>query len=86
MIEGILFIEKDGGIVLHEHNTPNRLVTIEPGSSLEIKLGNVWIEGKFRPDFTNNDEMVEPYDLTCEPGMSFCGLRSGMRARLPDVK
>jgi hypothetical protein len=82
MIEGMLFIEEDGQLsIVFRGNPPKRLAMIEPGTKIEIRLGNAWIEGTFRPDFEDGIP-CEPYTLACEPGTSFCGLQSGMTARM----
>jgi hypothetical protein len=81
MIEGMLFIEEDGQLSLTVlGRLPRRHITIEPESSLEIHLGNVWIEGKYAPDYDNKGQ-VETLLFECE-NQTFCQLRSGMHGRI----
>jgi len=80
MLEGVLRAQDHHLFLCVDGSTPPPPVLIEQGRRLEINLGTHWIEGVFRPDFDETGAQIEPYDLIC--GASFCGLRSGMRARL----
>ncbi len=62
---------------------PLRHVIIEPGSTLEIHLGNAWIEGKYGPEY-EKEKPIETHLFVCDKH-TFCRLQSGMDVRLPDV-
>lgn len=78
MLEGMLFIADNGRLFLVVSGKGR--VPVQPKSILDIRLGSYWITGKFEPDF-EDDKPVEPYDFVLADG-SFCGLRSGMHARI----
>jgi hypothetical protein len=80
MQTGFLFIEDDNQLFLI---IPGKGRTaLPPGADMEIHLGGHWIAGHYWPDLDEQDRPVGQHDFKDMEESSFCGLASGMKARI----
>lgn len=85
MIEGELyFYSREDRVELWSDGQQGVRIWIKQDSPLEIFLAGHWISGIFHPVYDDFWDLQE-YRLEC-PDESYCGLLSGMKARIPMKK
>lgn len=82
ILQGMLIIEEDNLTLLLAEERER--IPIEPDMQLEIFLGGNWITGTYDQLSESNDK-IYAHVLTCLD-QSFCGLISGIHARIIEGK